>query len=499
MAGDTELDDLGLGEGEDERPKIAKPPQQYPVLRGVTPPPAAAVPPVAAGAPEPPSGSLGGLESSASRIPMEMGASLRQATQPDQPTPLQAKTAQDQARQQELSKGSGIAQIGNKYARGALRGLNVLGTVAAPFLPGGQLAMQQIPGTEEHHQVLEHQNQKAIKQDAGQAKDEAGTAKDVADTEEAQARAGLARAQTGALGEPKPKEEKWDAFANFTDTDGTPLIKEENSGQVVRASDLKPPTGFKASAPKTERPDTPEQQFLDEYQQKHPGSSIADAEKAFKAIQPPEKPGAGEGRADKSYQFNAGRLDKLAAPIEQRAERIGRLEDTLNQNNPQADTLIAPELLTVMAGGQGSGLRMNEAEIARIIGGRDQWENIKAKLAAWQTDPTKPFAFQPAQRQQIRNLFAAIRQRVGEKAQILDEGRAALIESDDPKEHRRIVQQVQQKLDAVDSGKGGTAQQGGVSGKAVSLKDAKALPQNKGKTDDEIKADIQAHGHTVTE
>jgi hypothetical protein len=40
--------------------------------------------------------------------------------------------------------------------------------------------------------------------------------------------------------------------------------------------------------------------------------------------------------------------------------------------------------------------------------------------------------------------------------------------------------------------------QGG-SGKAVSLAAARSLPFNKGKTDEQIKADIQAHGHQVTE
>jgi hypothetical protein len=60
--------------------------------------------------------------------------------------------------------------------------------------------------------------------------------------------------------------------------------------------------------------------------------------------------------------------------------RFGRLRDTLNQKSPQADALVAPELLTVIAGGQGSGLRMNEAEIARSVGGRSHLEDLKAAL-----------------------------------------------------------------------------------------------------------------------
>lgn len=37
-------------------------------------------------------------------------------------------------------------------------------------------------------------------------------------------------------------------------------------------------------------PDSPEQQYLTEYAKTHPGSTVADAVKAYKAIQPPDKP-----------------------------------------------------------------------------------------------------------------------------------------------------------------------------------------------------------------
>ena len=154
-------------------------------------------------------------------------------------------------------------------------------------------------------------------------------------------------------------------------------------------------------------------------------------------------------------------MDKLAAPIEQRAERLSRLTDTLAQGDPQADALVAPELLTVMAGGQGSGLRMNEAEIARIVGGRTQWESLKAKAQAFQLDPSKGFALTPAQRQQVTGLLTTVQQRVSAKSKVLDEERANLANSDDPMEHRRIVMRAQKRLMDADAAGGGGTQQGG--------------------------------------
>jgi hypothetical protein len=123
---------------------------------------------------------------------------------------------------------------------------------------------------------------------------------------------------------------------------------------------------------------------------------------------------------------------------------MGRLQDTLNQNSPQADALVAPELLTVMAGGQGSGLRMNEAEIARIVGGRSNWESLKAAANS----------ITPAQRQQIRALVSTVQQRLAAKQSVLDGAHEDLINATDVSGHRRVVAGARSKMTAVDQGGG---------------------------------------------
>jgi hypothetical protein len=186
--------------------------------------------------------------------------------------------------------------------------------------------------------------------------------------------------------------------------------------------------------------------------------TAANREKARDAIAKRGKDTTGreEARGDRSYQWHAGRIDKLREPVASRMERVSRLEDTLNQGTPQADALVAPELLSVMAGGQGSGLRMNEAEIARIVGGRTNWESLKAKLGAWQADPNKGFALTPAQREQTRALFAAVKDRVSKKMAAIDEESEALSGTDSAAEHRRIYNRLQKRLSDIDAetGKG---------------------------------------------
>ena len=174
---------------------------------------------------------------------------------------------------------------------------------------------------------------------------------------------------------------------------------------------------------------------------------------------------SGDARSDKSFQYNQGELDKLTNPISQLTMRMGRMQDTLNQGSPQADALVGPELLTVMAGGQGSGLRMNEAEIARVVGGRSNWESLKASINKWQLDPSKANSITPDQRQQIRALVKTVSDKLNSKQEILNQAAGDLVNSDDPKEHRGIVQKARLGLNSIDEGNqaaqgGGNAPQG---------------------------------------
>jgi len=159
-----------------------------------------------------------------------------------------------------------------------------------------------------------------------------------------------------------------------------------------------------------------------------------------------------QSRSDRSYQFNSTRIADIAKDPMARADRLSRIGDTLDQGTPQADALVAPELLSVMAGGQGSGVRMNEAEISRIVGGRTQWQSIKAKLDAWRADPNKGFALTPDQRKQTRDLFDVVSQRNTQRLETISDAQQALTESDDPKEHRKIYTDLTRKLQGINKG-----------------------------------------------
>lgn len=346
-------------------------------------------------------------------------------------------------------------------------GLATAGNIAGDLLAPGFTSM--IPGSQLNMDVKEAEaNRNLEKATAEQRASEEAKSKETlegAQTEEAKARA-------AALGEQKPvkAEPIFDKAGNvigFRDEGGDLLGP--NSPKLTQ--DMK--DMLKASQPKPEKPsgaedDAKYEAIIQKQKLKQP---VTPEEKAFaeayekrKTLVPAANvtlnaPKVATARSDKSYEYNSKQLDGLATPIDQITGRMGRLIDTMNQKNPQADALVAPELLTVMAGGMGSGLRMNEAEIARIVGGRSAWENLKASIQHWKTNPDDARSITPDQDRQIRALIDTVHKKLTQKQAIIDEARNNLLDSDDPKEHRKILADTKKKLDAVDAGQvegGGT-------------------------------------------
>lgn len=157
-------------------------------------------------------------------------------------------------------------------------------------------------------------------------------------------------------------------------------------------------------------------------------------------------------RSDKSYDRTSSALDKIQAPLDALNMRMGRLNDTITQNTPAANALVAPELLTIMAGGQGSGLRMNEAEIQRVVGGRSKWQSLEAAINQWRLDPSKANSITPEQNEQIKSLVKTVNDKLQTKIGEVNRGRDALLATDDPTDQRKIVNDVRTAHQQIDNG-----------------------------------------------
>ena len=86
------------------------------------------------------------------------------------------------------------------------------------------------------------------------------------------------------------------------------------------------------------------------------------------------------------------------------------------------------------------------------MGGRNNWQDLKAKLDAWQLDPSKGFALTPVQRQQVGALLDARTGRLQQQQSILDDAGDSLINARSPQEHRAIYNNAQKRLSGAMSG-----------------------------------------------
>jgi hypothetical protein len=148
---------------------------------------------------------------------------------------------------------------------------------------------------------------------------------------------------------------------------------------------------------------------------------------------------------DAAYNKERAALDKLRQPMSQQLDRLNRVITSARQGNAISDSLIAPELLTAMAGGQGSGLRMNEAEISRIIGGRTAWEDLRARLNYWAANPQEA-QIPPEQRAAIVRLAEEMKQQIGEAEALIVDTQTAMSGSDDPQQIQNYTVQLQRLL-----------------------------------------------------
>lgn len=154
-----------------------------------------------------------------------------------------------------------------------------------------------------------------------------------------------------------------------------------------------------------------------------------------------------------SYEYNDKKLEARAKPLSDQAARFDRLVTTVNEKTAQADALVAPELLTVMAGGSGSGLRMTKAELENVVGGRSKWASIEAALQKWV--PGQALSITDSQRAEIQKLLTTMGGRIEAKASAIEEARNSLIDAKDVSSHRRILADLDKKLGDVgkDDGK----------------------------------------------
>jgi hypothetical protein len=188
-------------------------------------------------------------------------------------------------------------------------------------------------------------------------------------------------------------------------------------------------------------------------------------------------------------QFGSGHQKALDGAQSQ-LEKIADARSMIN-GNAEAQGLGIPKVLTALVGGQGTGVRITQAElqsIAHARGIQGDFEGTLNKLSG-------KGALSAAQQQQLTQILDDVKNRIQQKAQIHSDTLDTINGAGSREEIIKADKDARKKLSDMESG--GGAPSGGSSGKAVSLKAAMGLPVNKGKSEADVRKDIESHGHQV--
>ena len=162
-----------------------------------------------------------------------------------------------------------------------------------------------------------------------------------------------------------------------------------------------------------------------------------------------------------SYTQNNSELDKIGNPIEQTAQKVADIKDLMAENSPQAWANIPAKVLSLTAGGTGSGLRMNQALLDKELGGAGKWAELQGKFQAWNPNSAKASEISDAQKAQFKSVVASLEKQIQARLDVVNGARTDLLGAgNDVNQHRKIVLGVHQKLQGLDQQAGQAGQSG---------------------------------------
>ena len=155
------------------------------------------------------------------------------------------------------------------------------------------------------------------------------------------------------------------------------------------------------------------------------------------------KPAGGEDTG-KTYDRYAQNLDKDLKPVDAKVADAAQALTLLNNRDKASDALVIPQILKTAVGGQGSGVRITNAEIERIAGGASVWDRLKAKGNQLKESGG---TFDETQRATLTKIATYVQQRNEAASYVFAQGRRAMLASDkDDEAIRRIDAHMRQTL-----------------------------------------------------
>ncbi len=164
---------------------------------------------------------------------------------------------------------------------------------------------------------------------------------------------------------------------------------------------------------------------------------------------------------ERSYNARDAELNKLKDKVDTGLTGIGQAKDLLAQNNPGANSLAAPAIIKAVVGGMGSGIRITQAELNTINGGRGKIDNFKSWLTSWSSDEKAYQALLPDQKIWLNGVLDKMAEKFAAKQLLISGASQALIDAKDATTHKQVIKDLNDHLEAIDLGKAGGKQSGG--------------------------------------
>ena len=390
---------------------------------------------------------IGSMSPSALAPSMSTLPALPPPTLPNVTGPLSQLALDTNGRDRMINSGSGISQIKNPVLRGIAQALDITGSVFTPHLES------MIPGTQGHHQVLLHQQAALIAGDQAQQEQQAKDANLAADTARTTAQTaalqnpadrnqvvqtddgnyatidsttGKGKLVTGDDGQPlgAPTKDPGEpslaqAYAHAvtqaikagTDPQADPIV--QHLSQAIVA--LQPGQNKAPDAPKTiqlQGPDGKDHQMGFNAQ-----TGKYDVDMGIAGEKPPVtkvvSPASSEAALDReAKQFGAPHQKSLDASNAQ-LEKIADARAMIN-GNAEAQGLGIPKVLTALVGGQGTGVRITQAELTSIAHARGLSGDVEGTL----NKLSGQGALSKAQQVQLTQIMDDVRARILQKQAI---------------------------------------------------------------------------------
>ncbi len=159
-----------------------------------------------------------------------------------------------------------------------------------------------------------------------------------------------------------------------------------------------------------------EEQFVQEYQRLHPGATVAQAQRAYALNKDLPSKADPTAALDRESTRFAKPHEKALADANSQLEKIADARAMIN-GNAESQALGVPKVMTALVSGQGSGIRITQAELNSIAKAR----GIAGSLEGFVNSVSGEGKLTDTQKQQLSQILDDVASRVKQKQSIANE------------------------------------------------------------------------------